>query len=166
MTKKKSNPFWSGISMALCADLSFILDSVWRRREFEANRLFDYKIKDDLSGADAVRRSDRRLPVFWMFPNRIDIKNPRLAVMPAGWEKFTNLFVKSPATSVSINRADLMQLWTALHELKASFCRQPFERLQQQDIANWICGMQDPPLPPDLHIAQSQTLVQAVTAKS
>lgn len=67
MSNNNTNPFWGGIRNALCNDLPFILDSAWRRREFEANRLFDYTIKPDQSGVEVTRRPDRRLPMFWLF---------------------------------------------------------------------------------------------------
>jgi hypothetical protein len=55
------------IAEALFLDLPYILDSAWRRTEFNANRLFSYRVPANGDPPDLERRSYRLLPAFWLF---------------------------------------------------------------------------------------------------
>jgi hypothetical protein len=55
------------ISKALFLDLPYILDSAWRRGEFNANRKFIYRFPATGGGPDIKYRSYRTQPAFWLF---------------------------------------------------------------------------------------------------
>jgi len=63
-------PRHSAFAKALCLDLPYILDSVWRRGEFNLNRLVRYEIARSSSDQVTGRVSERpftRIPAFWFF---------------------------------------------------------------------------------------------------
>ncbi len=60
----------SAFAKALCLDLPYILDSVWRRGEFNLNRLVRYEITCTSNDQVTGRVSERpfvRIPAFWFF---------------------------------------------------------------------------------------------------
>lgn len=96
----------------------------------------------------------------WMFPNAIQVENPRLAALPSGWQALANRLTGGPRSHVAIDRTDLVEMWTALHAPDASFCQTPFTKPERQTLQAWICG--DESLPPDLHINQWRQLVESL----
>jgi patatin-like phospholipase len=74
MGENKEEPHHNAFVNAVCLDLPYILDSAWRRGEFNLNRLIRYQLssKPDSSGQAAVhgtltRRPYTRVLQFWLF---------------------------------------------------------------------------------------------------
>jgi hypothetical protein len=60
----------SAFAKAVCLDLPYILDSIWRRAEFNVNRFFSYEVRpSEAQGAEAnlACRPYTRVPTFWFF---------------------------------------------------------------------------------------------------
>jgi hypothetical protein len=100
----------------------------------------------------------------WMFPDSIVVENPRLAA-PLIWYKrlLAQWFAIDPLSAV-IDRTQLIELWTALHEPDQRFCSQPWEN-DPRRVADWICGKNIIPgeeLPKDLHVTEWRDLINAL----
>ncbi|MEP6547276.1 MAG: hypothetical protein ABJD53_07395 [Gammaproteobacteria bacterium] len=60
----------SAFTSAVCLDLPYILDSVWRHAEYDANSLFSYRIAQHTAGnltVSLTRRPYTASPAFWFF---------------------------------------------------------------------------------------------------
>ena len=60
----------SAFAKAVCLDLPYILDSIWRRAEFNVNRFFSYQVRPAESHgveANLAVRPYTRIPAFWFF---------------------------------------------------------------------------------------------------
>jgi hypothetical protein len=70
MADRKPQSHHSAFAKALCLDLPYILDSVWRRTEFNINRLVRYEIGSSASDTVHATLSPRpytRVSTFWFF---------------------------------------------------------------------------------------------------
>jgi hypothetical protein len=64
------NASHSAFTKAVCLDLPYIVGSVWRHTEYDANRLFSYQIAQTADGRIGVSLAPRpynRSPAFWFF---------------------------------------------------------------------------------------------------
>ncbi len=100
----------------------------------------------------------------WMFPNSIVVKNPRLAA-PILWYKrlLAEWLANGPPNAV-IDKTQLIDLWTALHEPDRRFCIRTWQA-DQRRIADWICGkniLGGEDLPKDIHIGEWRKLIDAL----
>ncbi len=101
----------------------------------------------------------------WMFPNSIEIANPRTP-HPAPWyASFEWWRSRRQQATASLGRDELIELWTELHDPTVPFCgsgpQNPGRDQSMQTVANWICGvMGSESLPADIHVAQWQELVR------
>jgi hypothetical protein len=59
----------SALTKVVCLDLPYILDSVWRHAEFDANSQFDYALAGSSSGVSVTlkRRPFTSSPAFWLY---------------------------------------------------------------------------------------------------
>lgn len=99
----------------------------------------------------------------WMFPGSIVVENPRLAAplgwyqrLPAGWRA-------NDAPNAVIDKAQLIELWTALHDPDQRFCSRPWET-DSRRVADWVCGenIGGAELPKDVHITEWRDLINSL----
>ena len=99
----------------------------------------------------------------WMFPGSIVVENPRLAA-PRVWYKrpLAEWLANDPPSAV-IDKTQLIDLWTALHEPDQRFCSQPWEE-DPRRVADWICGnaVSGEKLPRDIHVTEWRDLVNSL----
>jgi Patatin-like phospholipase len=65
-----ASPKYSALTQAVCLDLPYILDSVWRRAEFNLNRVIKYEVEGSKSTGGRATLSWRRYSLvlpFWFF---------------------------------------------------------------------------------------------------
>jgi hypothetical protein len=94
----------------------------------------------------------------WMHADRVELTDPRLRAAPT---LFDRLFTRATNTSVGLNKSDLRELWTALHDPNTPFCEHSrFENIDSETVRRWICGARnDSHRPRDLHVEAWQSLV-------
>jgi len=108
-------------------------------------------------------RSRGGFATHWMFPGSIVVENPRLAA-PLGWyQRLTAGWRANDAPSAVIDKAQLIELWTALHEPDQRFCSRPWET-DSRRVADWVCGKNigGADLPQDIHITEWRDLVDSL----
>jgi len=100
----------------------------------------------------------------WMFPQSIEIENPRTphparaASLSPWWQP------ADQRASRRLNRCELMNLWTQLHDPVRPFCGSTSDSRDapMQEVAAWICGsVRLPPLRPDQQIEQWQAVIES-----
>jgi hypothetical protein len=102
----------------------------------------------------------------WMHASQITMTDPRARRAPGWLDR-----VRAPFSdrSVTLTKADLSELWTALHDPGNPFCtRAPtFTHAGSDTVKRWICGERsDPPAPArDVHIKGWHDLVEQLRAK-
>jgi hypothetical protein len=99
-----------------------------------------------------------------MFPDSVVVENPRLAAPRVWYERLpAELFSSDPPSAV-IDKSQLIELWTALHEPDQRFC----SRIWKDDpgrVADWICGkniMSGEKLPRDIHVTEWRDLIDSL----
>jgi len=99
----------------------------------------------------------------WMFPDSIVVKNPRLAAPLVGYRHVLAEWLANGPPGAVIDKTQLIDLWTALHEPDQRFCIRPWEN-DQRRIAEWICGknMSGEELPEDIHITEWRDLINSL----
>jgi hypothetical protein len=99
----------------------------------------------------------------WMFPGSIVVENPRLAA-PRVWYKrpLAEWLGQDPPSAV-IDKTQLIDLWTALHEPDQRFCSRSWKD-DPRRVADWICGtnMSGEKLPGDIHVTEWRDLVNSL----
>jgi hypothetical protein len=101
----------------------------------------------------------------WMFPDAVVVENPRRAA-PLKWyqHQFAEWFSKNPPNA-TIDKQQLIDLWTALYRTDKSFCGQVWGSNDQRQVANWVCGNDEAgekKLPEDIQITQWAHLIDSL----
>jgi hypothetical protein len=100
----------------------------------------------------------------WMFPDSIVVENPRLAAPSVWYERLPAELLSSDPPSAVIDKSQLIELWTALHEPDQRFC----SRIWKDDprrVADWICGKNiksGEKLPRDIHVTEWRDLINSL----
>ncbi len=99
----------------------------------------------------------------WMFPGSIIVENPRLAAPLVGYERLLAGWMANGPPSAVIDKTQLIDLWTALHEPDQRFCSQPWKD-DPRRVAEWICGtnVSGEKLPGDIHVTEWRDLVNSL----
>jgi hypothetical protein len=75
-----------------------------------------------------------------MFPDEVVVENPQLAA-PLKWyeHQLAEWFSKNPPNA-TVNKQQLIDLWTALYRPDKGFCKQHWASNDERQVANWVCG--------------------------
>jgi len=95
----------------------------------------------------------------WMYAKEFNLSDPRTRAEP--WYNFLP-FTRFRTGKAVISRADLEELWVALHDPDRPFCDQTrsFSNSDSKKVQGWVCGSAaDAPRGRDLHLAQWNDLV-------
>jgi hypothetical protein len=101
----------------------------------------------------------------WMFPDSIVVENSRGAAPLNGYERLLTEWFASDPPSAVIDKTQLIELWTALHEPDQRFCSRPWNN-DPRRVADWICGknvMGGEKLPADIHVTEWRDLINSLT---
>jgi hypothetical protein len=101
----------------------------------------------------------------WMFPDAVVVENPRLAA-PLEWyeHQLAEWFSKNPPNA-TIDKQQLIDLWTELYRTDKGFCRQVWGSNDQRQVANWVCGNDEAgrkKLPEDIQITEWAHLIDSL----
>jgi hypothetical protein len=104
-------------------------------------------------------RSRGGLGTNWMFPEMVEIENPRTPTPDPGEDP-------APRTE-SVDRQALMDLWTGLFDPDRDFCGSPDPQVedtpQKRQIAEWVCGWEGPHrVREDIFLGQWRDTVKAL----
>jgi hypothetical protein len=99
----------------------------------------------------------------WMFPDSIVVENPRLAAPLSWYQRLPAEWRANGAPNAVIDKTQLIELWTALHEPDQRFCSRPWEN-DPRRVADWICGKNigGAELPQDIHITEWRDLIDSL----
>jgi hypothetical protein len=100
----------------------------------------------------------------WMFPDSIVVENPRIAAPLIWYERLLAEWFASDPPSAVIDKTQLIDLWTALHEPDQRFCSQPWKN-DPRRVADWICGknlLSGEKLPRDIHVTEWRDLINSL----
>jgi hypothetical protein len=100
----------------------------------------------------------------WMFPDSIVVENPRLAAPLIGYKRLLAEWFANDPPSAVIDKKQLIDLWTALHEPDQRFCGQTWES-DPRRVADWICGKNitsAETLPKDIHVSEWRNLIDSL----
>jgi hypothetical protein len=100
----------------------------------------------------------------WMFPDSILVENPRLAAPLIGYKRLLAEWFANDPPSAVIDKKQLIDLWTALHEPDQRFCGQTWET-DPRRVADWICGKNTASaetLPKDIHVSEWRNLINSL----
>jgi hypothetical protein len=99
----------------------------------------------------------------WMFPRSIVVENPRLAAPLMGYKRLLAGWIANDPPNAVIDKTQLIDLWTALHEPDQRFCSQPWKS-DPRRVADWICGntVSGEKLPRDIHVTEWRDLVNSL----
>jgi Ca2+/Na+ antiporter len=101
----------------------------------------------------------------WMFPDSIVVENPRAARPLIGYERLLAEWFASDPPSAVIDKTQLIELWTALHEPDQRFCSRSWKN-DPRRVADWICGKNvtgGKNLPADIHVTEWRGLIDSLT---
>jgi hypothetical protein len=99
-----------------------------------------------------------------MFPDSIVIENPRAATPLIGYERLLAEWFANDPPSAVIDKTQLIELWTALHEPDQRFCSRPWKN-DPRRVAGWICGTDvtgGENLPADIHVTEWRDLINSL----
>lgn len=103
----------------------------------------------------------------WMHASEITMRDPRVRSTP-GW--LDRVLAPFGDRSVTLDKAGLSELWSALHDPDRPFCTcaPRFTHVASDTVKRWICGeRRNPPAPPrDVHVNEWQQLVEQLGDKS
>jgi hypothetical protein len=91
----------------------------------------------------------------WMFPDSVVVENPRVAAPRTGYERLLAEWFANDPPSAVIDKTQLIDLWTALHEPDQRFCSQPWKD-DPRRVADWICENKD------IHVTQWRDLINSL----
>ncbi len=100
----------------------------------------------------------------WMFPDSIVVENPRVAAPLIGYKRLLAEWFANDPPSAVIDKTQLIDLWTALHEPDQRFCSQPWKD-DPRRVADWICGnnvTSGEKLPKDIHVTEWRDLINSL----
>jgi hypothetical protein len=100
----------------------------------------------------------------WMFPDSIVVENPRLAAPLIGFKRLLAEWFANDPSSALIDKAQLIDLWTALHEPDQRFCSQTWKDNPRR-VADWICGKNitsGETLSKDIHVIEWRDLINSL----
>src|SRR5258706_583372 len=75
----------------------------------------------------------------WMFPDSIVVENPRLAAPLSWYQRLPAEWRANETPNAVIDKTQLIELWTALHEPDQRFCSRPWGN-DPRRVADWVCG--------------------------
>jgi hypothetical protein len=99
----------------------------------------------------------------WMFPGSIVVENPRLAARRVWYKRPPAEWLGNDPPNAVIDKTQLIDLWTALHEPDQRFCSRPWKN-DPRRVADWICGntVSGEKLPRDIHVTEWRDLVDSL----
>ncbi len=99
----------------------------------------------------------------WMFPDSIVVRNSRLAAPLIGYKRLLAEWLANGPPNAVIDKTQLIDLWTALHEPDQRFCSRSWEN-DPRRVAAWICGKNasGEELREDIHITAWRDLVNSL----
>jgi hypothetical protein len=105
----------------------------------------------------------------WMFPDAVVVENPQLTA-PLNWyeHQLARWFSKTPPNA-TIDKQQLIDLWTELYRTDNGFCQQRWASNDQQQVANWVCGNHaagEKKLARDIQITEWAQLIDSLTPRA
>jgi hypothetical protein len=99
----------------------------------------------------------------WMFPDSIVVENPRLPAPLVWYQRLPAEWRANDAPNAVIDKTQLIELWTALHDPNQRFCSRPWDT-DRRRVADWICGKNigGAELPQDIHITEWRDLIDSL----
>jgi hypothetical protein len=115
-------------------------------------------------------RSRGGLGTNWMFPETVEIENPRTPRPDSGHDHWFSPNKDPVPRSQSVDRQALMDIWTGLFDPDVDFCGskglQAENTPQKLQIAQWVCGWEGPhQLRQDLFVEQWRETIKALRAR-
>jgi hypothetical protein len=104
-----------------------------------------------------------------MFPDAVVVENPQLTA-PLKWyeHQLARWFSKTPPNA-TIDKQQLIDLWTELYRTDNGFCQQRWASNDQQQVANWVCGNHaagEKKLARDIQITEWARLIDSLTPRA